>query len=164
MEIQTRPALQGDDHKKERARLIRKLISESFLPEEMAKASLGGQWDKVSSKQRSEFQDLFTSLFQDSYTRMVLNFLARESIEYRGETGESHAVRVKTVIMRANEHIPVDYDVVQKKGRWLIRDVEIDGVSIVENYRNSFHKAIQTVSFEGLLQKMRTQRKAGGDV
>jgi len=162
MEIQTDPSLTGEANRKERAKLIRKLISESFLPGDMARAALDGQWDKLSSKQRTEFQELFAGLFQDSYTRMVLNFLQKESIEYRGETAADKAVWVKTVIMRANEHIPVNYSVIQKNGRWLIKDVEIDGVSIVDNYKNTFRKAIQTASFEGLMQKMRLQRQASG--
>lgn len=162
MEIQTQPSLAGEANRKERAKLIRQLISESFLPGDMARAALEGHWDKLSSKQRSEFQEVFTSLFQDSYTRMVLNFLQKESIEYRGETPADKTVLVKTVIMRANEHIPVNYNVLQKNGRWFIKDVEIDGVSIVENYRNTFRKAIQTGSFDGLMQKMRLQRQASG--
>ena len=162
MQIQTNPSLEGEAHRKERAKLIRQLIADSFLPAEMARTALGSQWDKLSGKQRKEFQDLFTGLFQDSYTRMVLNFLQKESIEYRGESPEGKSVQVKTVIMRANEHIPVNYTVDQKNKRWLISDVEIDGVSIVENYRNTFQKAIQTSSFEGLMQKMRIQRQASG--
>lgn len=162
MDIQTQPSLEGEANRKERAKLIRKLIAESFLPADMAHAALGAQWDKLSAKQRAEFQDVFTSLFQDSYTRMVLNFLKKESIEYRGEAPDGSAVWVKTVIMRANEHIPVNYSVLQKSGRWLIKDVEIDGVSIVENYRITFQKAIQLESFDGLMKKMRLQRQASG--
>ena len=160
MDIQTRPDLQGDSNRKARSKLIHQLISENFLSENMAQESLKGNWEKLSQKQRTEFQDLFTRLFQDSYTRMVLNFLQKEAIEYRSQSEESKAVKVQTVIMRANEHIPVHYDMVQKSGRWFIRDVEIDGVSIVENYRNTFQRVIQKESVEGLLQKLRVQSQA----
>jgi phospholipid transport system substrate-binding protein len=160
MDIQTRPDLQGDSNRKERSKLIRQLIGENFLSGDMARESLGGNWEKLSSKQRTEFQDLFTRLFQDSYTRMVLNFLQKENIEYRGQSEQGKGARVQTVIMRANEHIPVNYDLVQKGGRWSIRDVEIDGVSIVENYRNTFQRVIQKESAEGLLKKLRVQSHA----
>jgi phospholipid transport system substrate-binding protein len=160
MEIQTRPDLAGESHRAERAKLIRQLISENFLSSEMAKEALGETWDRISQKQRSEFQNLFVLLFQDSYTRMVLNFLQKENVEYRGESPEGKGMLVKTVIMRSNEHIPVDYHLSQKNGRWYIHDVDIDGVSIVKNYRNSFRKVIQSGSFDSLLQKMRVQSKA----
>jgi phospholipid transport system substrate-binding protein len=157
MDIQTRPDLQGDSFTEERAKLVRKLIGDNFLAGEMAKESAGAYWDKASQKQKTEFQELFTKLFQDSYTRMVLNHLKRESVEHTGEAPEKEGVMVKTVIMRANEHIPVDYYVMKKGSRWLIADVVIDGVSIVENYRNSFGRVIQQETFEGLLKRMRTQ-------
>lgn len=160
MAIQTRPDLQGEAQVKERGRLIRQLISENFWAEEMARESLKDNWDKLSSGQHAEFQKLFTGLFQDSYTRMVLNFLQQENVEYRPESPEGKGVKVTTTIMRANEHIPVDYHLAKKGNQWLITDVDIDGVSIVENYRNTFRRVIQTSSFDSLLQKMRLQSQA----
>lgn len=157
MEIQTRPDLAGENHRPERRRLIRQLILDSFVFAEMSRDALKDNWDRIAPGQRSEFQRLFSELFQDSYTRMVLNFLQQETIDYKGETAESSGMLVKTVILRANEHIPVDYHVVQKGGRWLIRDVEIDGVSIVENYRSTFGQVIRTSSVDNLLKKMRLQ-------
>jgi ABC-type transporter MlaC component len=38
--------------------------------------------------------------------------------------------------------------------------VDIDGVSVVENYRDTFHRVIATSSFDGLLKKMRLQSRA----
>ncbi len=162
IEIQTRPDLEGHAKETERARLVRELIASSFISTDMARESLGGHWKKLSSKQQSEFQRLFSDLFQDSYTRMVLNFLKKETIEYRGETPKGKGVLVQTVIMRANEHIPVDYLLTQKSGQWWIHDVEIDGVSIVENYRDTFNREISRSSFDSLLQKMRLQNEAMG--
>jgi phospholipid transport system substrate-binding protein len=160
MDIQTQPDLQGESNVKKRAGMIRQIISENFDAEEMARQSLKENWDKLTPGQRSEFQKIFTGLFQDSYTRMVLNFLQREKVEYRQESPENKGVKVPTTIMRANEHIPVDYHLIQKGGRWLITDVDIDGVSIVENYRNTFGRVIQSSSFDNLLQKMRLQSQA----
>lgn len=164
MEIQTDPALQGTEHRKERSVLVRKLIADSFLSSEMARDSVKDHWDKLSPRQRDQYRELFTGLFQDSYTRMVLNFLRQETVEYPGETPEGKQMKVRTIIMRTNEHIPVDYLLEQNSGRWFIRDVIIDEVSIVENYRNTFGRVIRTQSFDALLQKMRIQKKAGEDV
>lgn len=160
MEIQTRQDLAGEANREARGRLIQKLIAENFLADEMARESLKNYWGSLSSSQQAEYQQLFSALFQDSYTRMVLNFLQQENIEYRGESGDGKGRVVKTVIMRSNEHIPVDYHVVLKGGRWMIHDVEIDAVSIVENYRNSFDRVIRRSSVSELLKRMRNQRQA----
>lgn len=160
MEIQTREDLGGDRHRNERAKLLRELIDANFLASEMAKEALSDNWAALSESERAEFVILFTRLFQSSYARMVLNFLQRESVEYRGETDKSGATLVSTIITRANEHIPVDYLLMKKNGRWLITDVLIDGVSIVENYRNSFNRVIRAGSFASLIEKMQLQSKA----
>ncbi len=95
MDIQTKPELQGPEHRKERAAQIRKLISENFLSAEMARESLQGHWEKLSAKQREQYQALFTGIFTDSYSRRVLDFLKRETIEYPGETPEGKYIKVQ---------------------------------------------------------------------
>lgn len=159
MEIQTRQDLAGEANRDARGKLIRKLIAENFLADEMARESLKNYWGSLSSTQQAEYRQLFSTLFQGSYTRMVLNFLQQENVEYRGESADGKGRVVKTVIMRPNEHIPVDYHVVLKDGRWMIRDVEIDAVSIVENYGNSFDRVIRRTSVSELLKRMRTQKQ-----
>jgi phospholipid transport system substrate-binding protein len=163
MAVQTRPDLQGQEQRTTRAQLIRQLIAENFLAAEMARESLKEHWGKLSAEQRKEFENLFIDLFQDSYTRMVLNYLRQETVEYRGEQPENSLVKVQTILMRANEHIPVDYSLASKDGRWFIRDVTIDGVSIVGNYQNQFRRVIQGQSFDELLKKMRLQSQAVRD-
>jgi ABC-type transporter MlaC component len=51
----------------------------------------------------------------------------------------------------------VEYSLVQKEGQWGIQDVTIDGVSILGNDQNQFHKVILAPSFKALLKKMRLQ-------
>jgi phospholipid transport system substrate-binding protein len=160
MAVQANPATQGPEHRSERARQIHRLIADSFLGGDMARASLHDHWQKLTKPQQEEFQNLFVDLFQDSYTRMVLNYLRQETIEYQGEDTGHTATRVKTKIMRVNEHIPVIYQVVRRGPGWGIVDVEIDGVSIVRNYRSAFQRVIVSQSVEALLKKMRVQSQA----
>jgi ABC-type transporter MlaC component len=161
MDIQTDPKLEGPQQRKDRVQLIQKLIAENFMTEEMAKESLKNYWGKLSQAQRSQYLPLFTAIFIDAYSRRVLDFLKRETVEYPGELPQGKYTKVRTIIMRTNEHIPVDYIVEQTGRRWMIRDVIIDGVSTVENYHNSFDRFLRTQSFDVLIQRMATQRKAG---
>jgi phospholipid transport system substrate-binding protein len=164
MDIQTKPELQEPEQRKERVAQIRKLISENFLSGEMARESLQGYWEKLSAKQREQYQALFTAIFTDSYSRRVLDFLKRETIEYTSETPEGKYMKVSTVIMRTNEHIPVDYTLERKGQKWMIRDVIIDGVGTVETYRNGFGAFLRNNSFDALVQRMAVQKKVGEDL
>ena len=93
-----------------------------------------------------------------------MDFLKRETIEYPGETPEGKYIKVRTVIMRTNEHIPVDYILERKGQKWMIRDVIIDGVSTVETYRNGFDGFLRNHSFDDLIQRMAIQKKAGEEL
>ena len=76
MAIQNDPALANQA----RARDIHQIIGQSFDFDMMAKDSLGDAYKGLSSGQQQEFIRTFSFLFQDSYTRLVLNFLKKENI------------------------------------------------------------------------------------
>jgi phospholipid transport system substrate-binding protein len=158
--IQTNPALQGQESRDTRRSAIKKVILKNFYFDDMARQALGPYWDELNNARRSEFKRLFQDLFLDSYSRLVLDFLKKEKVQYLGEDVQKEQATVKTTIYRINEAIPVDYSLTQLDGKWLVRDVRIDGVSIVENYRKSFTRLIKQESFDALLKRMRLQQQA----
>ncbi len=160
MAVQTDRQLQGPEFRKQRRVAIKKIIADNFDFPSMARQALGPSWEKLSDSDRSEFRVIFQDLFQDSYTKLVLDFLSREKVLYSGEEIRNGKAKVQTTLVRPNEEIPVDYSLAQGEGKWAVEDVLIDGVSIVRNYQRSFAQVIQRESFKSLLQKMRLQQQA----
>ncbi len=158
--IQTDPTLQGQASRDTRKSAIKKVILKNFYFDDMARQALAPYWDELNNARRSEFKSIFQDLFLDSYSRLVLDFLKKEKVQYLGEDVQKEQAVVKTTIYRINEEIPVDYSLTQLDGKWLVRDVRIDGVSIVENYRKSFIRLIKQESFDALLRRMRIQQQA----
>lgn len=158
--IQTDPALQGQAARPTRRAEIRKVILSNFNFDDMAQQTLGTYWDGMTAARRAEFKSIFQDLFLDSYSRLVLDFVGKEKIAYLGEEDGQGQTMVRTRIHRVSEAIPVDYYVNGAKGRLLVRDVSIDGVSIVQNYRKSFSRVIQQESYDGLLKRMKLQQRA----
>lgn len=143
-----------------RANAIHGIIERSFDFTMMAKNSLGSTYDSISGGQRQEFTRTFSYLFQDSYTRLVLNFLKKENIQYGQENLEGDRARVATTIVRPNENIPVTYLMHTAGQGWILYDVIVDGVSILHNYQTQFGQVIRTKSFGFLMNKMEEQRRA----
>ena len=143
-----------------RSQAIHKIIERNFDFALMAKDSLGPAYERLSGGQRQEFTQTFSYLFQDSYSRLVLNFLKKENIQYGRETTEGDKARVETAIVRTNENIPVTYLMHPAPQGWILFDVMVDGVSILQNYKTQFAQVIHTKSFEFLLKKMQEQRRA----
>ena len=160
MTIQSDPGLQGPGSRAARRAEIKKVILGNFTFDEMARETLGQYWNTLDGRRRSEFRSVFQDLFLDSYSRLVLDFLKKERIVYVGEDSGQGRTAVKTLIQRTNEEIPVDYYPRQGGGGLKVRDVSIDGVSIVGNYRNSFSRIIKKESYESLLKKMKLQQQA----
>jgi len=160
MAIQTDPKLQGSAFRDQRRAAIKKIIGENFDFNAMARQALGQYWGKLNESEWAEFKALFQDLFQESYTKLVLDFLKREKILYNQEETRQDRALIRTTIVRVNEEIPVDYSLTLVEGQWAVDDVTIDGVSIVRNYRQSFSRVIQRESFQSLLKKMRLQQQA----
>ena len=160
MAIQTDPKLQGAPFRDQRRAAIKKIIGENFDFNAMARKALGQYWERLNESEWAEFKALFQELFQESYTKLVLDFLKREKILYHQEETRQDQALIRTTIVRVNEEIPVDYSLTLVRGQWAVHDVAIDGISIVRNYRQSFTRVIQRESFQSLLNKMRLQQQA----
>jgi len=65
---------------------------------------------------------------------------------------------VKTVVKaKDKEGIPIDYKLIKEGDQWLVYDVVIEGVSLVNNYRNQFNKIISAGFLYGPGQKNEDQ-------
>lgn len=162
--IKDDPKLQGRATRNTRKGLIREVILKNFDLEDMAKNALGQkQWDSMSKEQHSEFRTIFQDLFLESYSRLVLDFMKKEQIGYGTQEAVQDGTVVKTTIRRLEDEIPVYYMLADLRGGWSVKDVTIDGVSIVENYRRSFLRVIRQESYSGLIKRMKLQQKAAQD-
>jgi len=144
----------------ERARAeIRRIASDLFDFDEMAKRTLSRHWAGRTRAEQTEFVSLFTDLLERSYIGRIEAY-AGEKIVYVGETvdGEYALVRSKIVSPRRKQDTVVNYRMVLRDGRWRVYDVLIDGVSFVSNYRSEFSRVIAGSSFRALGEPLRGKR------
>jgi phospholipid transport system substrate-binding protein len=68
------------------------------------------------------------------------------------------------MLLRSNDRIPINYRLINK-GQWMVYDVAIEGVSLVNNYRSQFARVIHESSYAELVHRLQAkvdeQRKAG---
>ena len=152
------PSLKGDDRVADRRTAVRKIADEIFDFSEIARRALARHWQPLTDKQRAEFVSLFSDLLERSYISKI-ELYGGEKIVYSGERIDGDLAIVSTKIITKNgTEVPIDYRLLKKGDRWLVYDVNIEGVSLVSNYRTQFNKIIQTGSFEDLIQKLRTKQ------
>ena len=138
----------------ERRQAIRAISSEIFDWQEMAKRSLGRHWNSAPPDQRDEFVKLFTNLIEGAYLGKIESY-SGEKIDYVGEsvTGENATVRTK-IHTKSGTDIPVDYRLLRQSDKWMIYDVSVENVSLVNNYRSQFDKVLVSAPFPELIKRL----------
>lgn len=149
------PALKTDSRVKDRRAAIRKEAEVVFDFTETAKRALGRHWQGLSEKDRQEFTGLFTDLIERAYISKIERY-SGERIAYAGEAVDGGLATVRTrFVTKQGTEVPVDYRMQQRGDRWLVYDVSVEGVSLINNYRTQFDKIIQTSSYAELVRKMK---------
>jgi phospholipid transport system substrate-binding protein len=156
------PALKDPSQKNRILQQVRQVVDRRFDYEEMAKRSLPN-WNKLSASQRREFVTLFSELLATSYADKLAKY-SGEKVSYVGDRVEGDLAEVKTMLLRSNDRIPINYRLLNKS-QWMVYDVVIEGVSLVNNYRSQFARVIHESSYAELVHRLQAkvdeQRKAG---
>ena len=143
--------------KQEKQRKVRSLVDPHFDYQEMAKRSLGPAWGKLSAAQRQEFVALFSQLLEASYADKIEKYAQRVKIDYTGEIPSGDTVEVRTVVVKANDRMPLNYRLLNEGGIWKVYDVVFEGVSLVSNYRSQFSRIIHESGYAELVKRLKTK-------
>jgi phospholipid transport system substrate-binding protein len=133
-----------------------------------SRQALGREWNRHTGAERDEFARAFTGVLERAYLDIVQARLPRDrppAIRVIGEdiSGDRVAeVRTK-VQTRDGGDVQLDYKMTRPGKAWLIRDVAIDGVSLVENYRAQFTRVLRRSSYPELLERLRTVAGTGAE-
>jgi phospholipid transport system substrate-binding protein len=140
-----------------RRQMVKGIVDPHFDYREMAKLSLGPTWNSLSSGQQDEFVRLFAELLEASYSDKIERYAQRVKIDYTGEIPMGNRAEVRTVVVKPNDRIPLNYRLMQEDGTWKVYDVVIEGVSLVSNYRSQFRRILHQSSYADLVRRLRTK-------
>ena len=146
---------------RERRAAIRKVISERFDFEDMAKLSLSRYWNQRTPEEKKEFVALYSDLLERTYIRKIESY-TDEKFVYGEDTVEGDHALVRTkIITTKNVDVPIEYRMENKNGGWWVYDVVIEGVSLVNNYRNQFNEIMHSGTYETLVKRLKNKQEQG---
>jgi phospholipid transport system substrate-binding protein len=154
LEVLQDQELKKPERMDERVARLRQIADVRFDYGEMAKRSLGGQWDKLGVRERQEFVDLFTEFMTATYVEKMHSY-SDEEVTFLNERLEGNYAEVKSIMVGKKTEIPMDYRLMLKGGDWKAYDVLIDGVSLVQNYRGQFTAILRSSSYGHLVHMLR---------
>jgi phospholipid transport system substrate-binding protein len=151
------PALSGDQRVDERQAAISEAADELFDFAEAARRSLGPYWAQRTPAEREEFVGLFTALVQRTYLSKLDRY--NSHITFRGDSVDGdYAIARTTLALDGGRAVALDYLMHRPKDRWQVYDLNIDGISVVSNYRAQFNKLIRSSSYGVLVATLKARQ------
>jgi phospholipid transport system substrate-binding protein len=148
------PRLQKNPEK--RREQIKEIIRERFDFGEMARRSLGPEWQRRSPEERKEFVKLFIDLLERAYISAIEDV---EAVRDLREKVDGNYAEVKTrVVDKKGVEFSVDYRLHDVNGKWKVYDVLVENVSLVNNYRDQFNRILTRYSYEELIRRMKAKQ------
>lgn len=144
---------------------ITALVDAKVMPsvdfERMTSSAVGRYWRNATPEQRSKLLAEFKLLLVRTYAG-ALTQVKDQTVQLkpmRGNPTDTEVV-VRTEVKGKGDPIQLDYRLAKEGDNWKIYDVNVLGVWLVEQYRNSFAQEIGVNGIDGLIAKLAERNKA----
>ena len=130
----------------------------------MTALATGPNWRKATPEQQKRLQDEFKLLLVRTYTG-ALSQVSDQTIELkpmRGEIDEKNLI-IRTEVKGRGDPIQLDYRLEKTPGEgagWMIYDLNVMGIWLIENYKSQFAKEINTGGIDGLISSLAERNKS----
>jgi phospholipid transport system substrate-binding protein len=150
---------------------LQRLIDDKVAPyvdfERMTRLSVGRGWRAATAEQRQALMTEFRTLLVRTYSG-ALSHVTDHKVKlkpYRAQPADTDVMVRTDVAPSAGDPVQLDYRLEKTDAGWKIYDVNILGVSLVENFKNSFASQINQGGVDGLIKSLtdRNRELAAGN-
>lgn len=130
----------------------------------MTQLAMARDWRQASAAQQKTLTDEFHVLLVRTYSKALTEY-KNQTINYKPfsmKAGETD-VRVRTEIRQsgAGKNIEMDYYLEKSASGWKVYDIEVGGISLITNYRESFASEVRNSGIDGLIKLLQAKNKSG---
>ncbi|MDZ7818515.1 MAG: ABC transporter substrate-binding protein [Aliarcobacter sp.] len=142
---------------------IIKIIDEVFDYELMARIALGKEtWNSLSNEKQKEFVKVFENKLKKSYVEK-LELYNDQKVKILGlKPYNNTRLQLETELIGKEGNYKINYNFYNKakdSEQWLIYDVDLLGVSIIQTYRQQFSGLLKEKTFDEMLVLLETSNK-----
>jgi len=149
------------DQPMEKLRAIRRHVDDTVDFREAAMLALGREWHAHTALEQNEFVALFADLLERSFVWRVAGKASLGGgvrVDYLGETVTGDIATVETALAgRDGNQFRLEFRMVRRGERWVVRDIVLDGVSTMENYHAQFQRIVRDASWRELIGQLRAK-------
>ncbi|CAB3918647.1 MlaC/ttg2D family ABC transporter substrate-binding protein [Achromobacter insuavis] len=140
---------------------INQVVNEHILPyvnfQKTTRLAAGRYWRQATEQQRTALADAFRGTLVRTYSGALTRVTSGTTVTalpFRGDP-KSDDVVVRTLISQPNgQPVGVDYRLEKTPQGWKIYDMNVEGIWLIENYRNQFAQQINQNGIDGLIQAL----------
>ena len=148
-------------NQKKVAEMIETKVAPHFEFTSMTRLAMGRNWKQATPDQHKALSQEFRTLLVRTYTTAFTQY-KDQTIEYRPvklAPGENDVVVKSLIKQPSGQPVSVDYRMEKTDSGWKVYDVKIEGISLVENYRNTFNSEVQRSGIDGLIKSLAEKNK-----
>jgi phospholipid transport system substrate-binding protein len=118
----------------------------------MAQGALGSHWTELTPAQRETFVSLFAGFFEAAYLNKLQDYANLEiRIGDAKITSGGYASVDAVVLQPGSDDLPLTFMLTQRGNVWMVYDVEIENIGMIENYRAQFDRIIRAHGISSLM-------------
>ena len=148
---------------------INALVDSKVMPhvnfQRMTSACVGRYWRSATPQQQRRLQDEFKTLLVRTYAGALTQVKEQTTVALkplRSQPTDNEVVVRTEVRNSGSEPIQLDYRVEKAADTWRVYDINVGGIWLVEQYRNSFAQEIGASGVDGLIAKLAERNKSTG--
>lgn len=142
--------------KQSKAEKIFALFDEIFDFKLMSQLSLANDWKKLNDTQKAEFSQVFEQKLKQSFLDKLDLYTNEDILIKELVKPKKNRITLLTTLKNQDKNIDISYKFYLSKNDWLIYDVDILGVSVVQTYRNQIVGFKD--GFENLIKKLKASQ------
>jgi len=129
--------------------------------EKTTRLAAGRYWRQASAAQRRQLIEAFTGTLIRTYssafhqippdTRLTI-------LPYRGDPDAADTVVRSTINRDGGAPVAVDYRLEKTPQGWKIYDLNVEGIWLIQNYRNQFAQEITARGIDGLITALNARK------
>ena len=133
-------------------------VLQLFDFDEFSTRTVGPSWRKFTPEQKEGFKTAFTDLLRNTYID-ALDEYDGQKIRFTGEVVANNGKRVEVQMefLTSKQAHPVAFRMLEKKGRWVVYDVLIEGISMIKNYRDQFRDILSKGDPQTLIERVQAK-------
>lgn len=128
--------------------------------ERTTKLSAGRHWRQANEQQRIDLTEAFKNTLIRTYSGALAHVDAGTTLTilpFRGDANADDVVVRSSLVQPNGSPVGVDYRLERTPEGWRVYDLNVEGIWLIQNYRNQFSEQIAKTGIDGLIKALNAQ-------